>query len=50
MRKIGRRAVSWLVAAAVTAILSPLSISFAASQRPSNEIIVAKSGGDFTSV
>src|SRR6266702_3291221 len=30
MRRIGSRAVSWLVAAAVTAMLSPVSMSFAA--------------------
>lgn len=34
MRRIGNRAVSWLVAAAVTAVLSPVSMSFAAQNGP----------------
>lgn len=34
MRRIGSRAVSWLVAVAVTAVLSPVSMSFAAQNGP----------------
>lgn len=49
MRRIGSRAVSWLVVAVVTAMLSPVSMSFAAAWNvPTNARVVQKSNTDTT--
>lgn len=49
MRRIGNRAVSWLMVAAVMAMLSPVSMSFAAAWNvPTNVRIVQKSNTDTT--